>query len=67
MLKCIDFGSHDKVGFAESLDFVSCEMNCRIAPAEVHIGMVSLGFSKGSNAVDKIEGFLKVLKLVGAF
>ncbi len=62
-----DFGGEDKVAFRKAVDAVRPDLDLRVAPGKINIGMMVLFLGEFADLVDEIKRFAEIRKLEFTF
>jgi hypothetical protein len=59
----VDFGGEDEIAFGQAVDFVSPNLDPRLAPGKIDVGMMVLLFGDFPDTVNELQGLAKVGEL----
>ena len=62
----IDLAGQDEIILVQSFDLLRAEGDCRVAPAEADVRVMTLGLGKLTDLLNKGECFAKIAKSKGA-
>src|SRR5438105_3870696 len=62
----VDLARHDEIVLVQAFDLLGLQRYRRIAPAEVDVGVVALGFGELADPPDEIECFAEIAETEGA-